>query len=388
MNAIQKSLLSVPYPRPSASISGSSLRNLLRDYLRETGFQAVETDADGRLSGIRRRKPGEEWRTQVLREALRWGEACVMTDSDGLAGWGLPLMINSVVTGGIIVERVPLEGCDPADISKRIRSASAQLLAMMESSNLTNVEFLKARREESRREREKAEAIHVLKGRLYDGIRDLYLREEPGLLAAIKRGERQAAREIINRVLVGIYHASRSRPELLKSLALELVVVMSRAAVESGADPSEVLGCNYESATALSGLSDEEEVSKWLCGMLERVMDSIRDHREFPNAVLLSKAVAYMEEHLGEALDRDSVARAAGLSGSHFSHLIRERTGRTFTDLMAQYRIDRAKTMLRRTGESIIQIALECGFEDQSYFTRVFKRYTGTTPRAYRAKAQ
>ena len=367
---------------------GKVIGNLLREYFRETGFQAVETDADGRLAGIRRRKPGEEWRTQVLREALRWGEACVMTDSDGLAGWGLPLMTNSLITGGIIVERVPLEGCDPSDISKRIRSASARLLAMMESSNLTNVEFLKARREESRREREKAEAIHVLKGRLYDGIRDLYLREEPGLLAAIKRGERQAAREIINRVLVGIYHASRSRPELLKSLALELVVVMSRAAVESGADPSEVLGCNYESATALAGLSDEEEVSKWLCGMLERVMDSIRDHREFPNAVLLGKAVAYMEEHLGEPLDRDSVARAAGLSGSHFSHLIREKTGRTFTDLMAQYRIDRAKTLLRRTGESIIQIALECGFEDQSYFTRVFKRYTGMTPRAYRAKAQ
>ena len=91
-----------------------------------------------------------------------------------------------------------------------------------------------------------------------------------------------------------------------------------------------------------------------------------------------------MEEHLGERLDRDSVARVAGLSGSHFSRLIRERTGRTFTDLMAQYRVDRAKTLLRRTGKSIVQIAMECGFEDQSYFSRVFKRYTGTSPRGYR----
>ena len=226
-----------------------------------------------------------------------------------------------------------------------------------------------------------------MKGRVYDGIRDLYLREEPGLLAAIKRGERPAAREIINRVLVGIYHSARSRPELLKSLALELVVVMSRTAVESGADPSEVLGCNFESATALAGLSDEEDVSLWLCGMLERVMDAIRDHRKFPNAILLGRAAAYMEEHLGEPLDRDTVARAAGLSGSHFSHLIREKTGRTFTDLMAQYRVDQAKALLKRTDKSIIQIALECGFEDQSYFTRVFKRYTGATPRAYRAPA-
>lgn len=357
-------------------------------YRRETGFRAVEVDADGALVCGRGSRRRNHWRTLVVREALRWGEACVLADEDGLVGWGVPLMTNALVIGGVIVEKVALDERDPSEFSKRIRSGCAVLLAMVESANLTNGEFLKARREESRREREKAEAIHVLKTGLYDSIRDLYLREEPGLLAAIKRGERPAAREIINRVLVGIYHTARSRPQLLKSLALELVVVMSRAAVESGADPSEVLGCNFESATALAALSDEEDVSRWLSAMLERVMDAIRDNRQFPNAVLLGRAVAFMEEHLAEALDRDSVARAAGLSGSHFSHLIREKTGRTFTDLMAQYRVDRAKILLRRTGASIIQVALDCGFEDQSYFTRVFKRYVGTTPRAYRAGAR
>jgi len=384
MNADKKSILSVPHPRPPASICGSSLRNLQREFRRETGFPAIEIDEEGRKIGSRSRGNRGLWRTQVIREALRWGEACVMPDESGLVGWGLPLMTNSRVTGGVLVERISLEGREPGEVSRRIRAATSRLLVLMENENLVNADFLRARRAESQRERERAEAIHVLKTRLYDGIRDLYLREEPGLLAAIKRGERPAAREIINRVLVGIYHAARSRPELLKSLALELVVVMSRTAVESGANPSEVLGCNFESATALAGLSDEEEVSNWLCGMLERVMDAIRDHKRFPNAVLLGRAAAYMEEHLGEPLDRDSVARAAGLSGSHFSRLIREKTGRTFTDLMAQYRVDRAKAMLRRTDKSIIQIALECGFEDQSYFSRVFKRYTGTTARDYR----
>jgi len=362
------------------------IRSLLRDYHKEFGFRAILVDEMGFSPASRKKIPAAHasWRSGLLREAMRWGEACVMTDEEGLAGWGIPLMTNSLVTGGLLVEKVSLEGGEPGEISRRIRAASDKLLDLMEKSNLVNADFLRARRSESQRERERAEAIHSVKNRFYDGIRDLYLREESGLLSAIKRGERKAAREIINRVLVGIYHTARSRPQLLKSLALELVVVMSRAAVESGADPSEVLGCNFESATALAGLSDEEEVSSWLCGMLERVMDAIHDHKQFPNAVLLGRAVAFMEENLGEPLDRDSVARAAGLSGSHFSHLIREKTGRTFTDLMAQYRVDRAKAMLRRTDKSIVQIAMECGFEDQSYFSRVFKRYTGTAPRAYR----
>jgi AraC-like DNA-binding protein len=307
-----------------------------------------------------------------------------MMDAAGVVTWALPLMCNALVLGGLVVEGVSMDGRDARGIAQRIRAGCAELLRLAVEFNLTNGDFLAARRAEANRERERAEAIHLLKGGNYDEVRDLYLREEPGLLAAIKRGERPAAREITNRVLVGIYQMARARPNLLKSLALELVVMMSRAAVESGADPAVVLGCNFDSATALAGLTGEEEVSAWLCKMLERVMDAIHDHKRFPNAVLLVRAVAYMEEHLGDALDRDTVARAAGLSGSHFSHLIREKTGRTFTEWMVRYRVDHAKTLLRRTDKSLIHIALECGFGDQSYFNRVFKRHTGSTPRAYR----
>lgn len=357
-----------------------------REYRRSTGFAALVVYRDGKVSALKRDRHPERqgWRVHAVEEALRWGEPCVMMDPAGLVTWAVPLMVNASLTGGLVVEGVSMEGSDTRLITRRIHAGCAELLRLAVKFNLTNADRLDARRVESSRERERAEAIHALKGSQYDEIRGLYLREEPELLAAIKRGERSSAREIINRVLVGIYHTARSRPDLLKSLALELVVMMSRAAVESGADPAMVLGCNFESATALAGLHDEEEVSNWLCSMLERVMNAIRDHKRFPNAVLLVRAVAYMEEHLGEPLDRDSVARAAGLSGSHFSHLIREKSGRTFTDLMAQYRVDRAKTMLRRTDKSIIQIALDCGFEDQSYFSRVFKRLTGTTPKAYR----
>lgn len=380
-----------PHVSTSRAEIAGLVRRLLREYRRETGFAAIPVAPDGtpwtggKAGGLAVAR--QTARAAAIAEALRWGEPCVMMDGAGRVVWAVPLMVNANVSGGLVVEGIPTDGQDPKELARRIRAGCAALLRLAVEANLTNADHLAARRAASERERGRAEAIHLLKGGHFDEIRDLYLREEPGLLAAIKRGERTAAREIVNRVLVGIYQMARARPNLLKSLALELVVMMSRAAVESGADPALVLGCNFDSATALAGLAGEEEVSGWLCGMLERVMDAIRDHRRFPNAVLLGRAVAYMEEHLGEALDRDTVARAAGLSGSHFSRLIREKTGRTFTEWMVRYRVDRAKTLLRRTDKCLLQIALECGFGDQSYFNRVFKRHSGTTPRAYREQA-
>ena len=150
-----------------------------------------------------------------------------------------------------------------------------------------------------------------------------------------------------------------------------------------GRNPGKLLGLDYDSLTELSRVNDEVALSGWLTEHLERLLDGIRDSRSYPNTVLLANAMKYMEENLAQDISREEVARAAGLSESHFSRLIREKTGRTYVDLLAQFRVDRACELLSHTSKSFLEIALECGFSTQSYFTRVFNRYTGMTPRAY-----
>lgn len=230
----------------------------------------------------------------------------------------------------------------------------------------------------------RAEAIHEVKGQEYQSIRDLYLREEPALLSAIKRGDKPAAREILNRVLVGIYFFGRERPTLLKSFILELIVTMSRSAVEAGGDPSELLGANYSSFADLARIEGEEELCAWLVGMLERIMDAIKSNREYPSTVLLGAALRYMEDHLAEEMSRDEVAAVACLSPSHFSRVVKQTFGQSFTDLLARMRIDRARELLARGDKSLIQVCLDCGFSDPSYFTKVFRKYVGKTPGEYR----
>ncbi len=229
-------------------------------------------------------------------------------------------------------------------------------------------------------------AIPLLEHKPYDRVRELYLYQEPALLAAIRRRDRGEARRIINYVLVQIYSAGEERSELLKGLLLELVVMISRAAVEAGASQSDVLGLNFEHITNLAQINDDEQLAAWLRATLENVMNAIESQEDFTPPILVGKALDYIRENLDRDISRDDVARHAGISPSHFSRLLKERTGRSFTELLRQVRIDLACTLLRDSERTLADIALTCGFCDQSYFTRVFQDVKQVTPRQFRER--
>lgn len=228
-------------------------------------------------------------------------------------------------------------------------------------------------------------AIVLSADRPYDRIRELYLYQEPALLAAIRRGDRGQAVRILNTILVHIYSAGEERSDLLKGLLLELVVMISRAAVEAGAAQSEVLGMNFRFLTELAGIDDDEDLARWLREAFERVFSAIqRQPSSASTPALLAKALAFLRQNLHREISRDEAARHAGLSPGHFSRQLKQRTGQSFTDLLRHTRIEHACAMLTQTDLSLAEISGACGFCDQSYFTNVFQELKGMTPGQFR----
>lgn len=221
-------------------------------------------------------------------------------------------------------------------------------------------------------------------GMPFDRIRELYLYEEPVLLASIRRGDRREATRIINLLLVHIYSAGAERSDLLKGLLLELVVMMSRAAVEAGASQSEVLGLRFKHLTELAVIDDDEHLSRWLRNSVVRIFEVVERHQDVAIPAVISRVLKIIREEAGTALTRSGVARKAGVSSSHLAGLLQERTGRSFTELVREARVDKACELLRSTDLSVAAVAAECGFCDQSYFTHVFQKLKKTTPGKYR----
>jgi AraC family transcriptional regulator len=97
------------------------------------------------------------------------------------------------------------------------------------------------------------------------------------------------------------------------------------------------------------------------------------------------RAKEYMASRLTQGVTLEAVARACGMSRSHFARTFKRSTGMAPFEWMRHERINRAKQMLKGSDTPLICVAVECGFTDQSHFTRVFTKLVGTTPRAWRA---
>lgn len=98
----------------------------------------------------------------------------------------------------------------------------------------------------------------------------------------------------------------------------------------------------------------------------------------------LKRVIGYIEQNYKEDIPLSALAREAGLSPKYLCRLFSQLTGKSPIEYINEYRIDRACMLLSDTDLPILDVGLSCGFNDQSYFIKTFKKHKNTTPGAYR----
>lgn len=101
----------------------------------------------------------------------------------------------------------------------------------------------------------------------------------------------------------------------------------------------------------------------------------------------LSRVIRHVRENLARHLSLAQAAAAADLSPNYLAHLIKKETGRTFTDLVTERRMEKAQELLAHTSLRIAEVAEAVGFEDEAYFARRFRQCFRMAPRDYRGRA-
>lgn len=102
----------------------------------------------------------------------------------------------------------------------------------------------------------------------------------------------------------------------------------------------------------------------------------------------VTQSINFMLEHLTHKLKLEDIAAETGLSASHFSRLFVNRTGHSPIDYFIQLKIQRACRLLDNSGWTIADVSREMGFDDQFYFSRVFRKVMGMSPAEYRKRGK
>lgn len=108
-----------------------------------------------------------------------------------------------------------------------------------------------------------------------------------------------------------------------------------------------------------------------------------RDTRERMRGLL-----DFIEEHYGEKITVQEAAERCYYSQSHFMKYFRQYMGVSFVEYLNSYRLFRAAGLLRTTDQPVTRIAQSCGFDNLSYFNRLFRRMYQMTPVQYRTKGE
>lgn len=210
------------------------------------------------------------------------------------------------------------------------------------------------------------------------------LRQEKELTEHIFNGDLISAQQLLNNIIARIYFSTSNNVELVRMQMNELVSVLARVVLQTSAatnDVYRIVSYFQRSSLDCDGLV---ELSQAMADSLRLFIDIVREEMSDRQNNLIKRSMQYIDANYTTRLSVEDVARHVSLSPSYFSHLFKERTGLTFSTYLTNCRVEQAKHQLRQSDIPLAELAQELGFDNQQYFSRVFKRVVGTTPGRYR----
>ena len=209
---------------------------------------------------------------------------------------------------------------------------------------------------------------------------------DPAILTGVMQNA--SAREIpsvADEYIHSVEEALGSKP-FCQYLMLSVRFTAARFTAALGVGPKEA----FEPLTCLDLVGRNvtaADLKGYLSAILLRMVE-LRDQTSSSQCrQLLKQAVAYIDGHFTEeSLSLNQVAREVNISANYLSAVFSQEIGATFTEYVTGKRMDRAKELLRATDKRSGEVAAAVGYKDPHYFSFLFKKTQGCTPRDYRGK--
>jgi two-component system response regulator YesN len=209
--------------------------------------------------------------------------------------------------------------------------------------------------------------------------------KERSLMANIRANNYNATMEIIRDVFEELRKWSPSLSES-QIVFIDFLGVLNRTCKERHIDINKIYTENITPQEKFNEFTSIKDAQEWFIALFGRVMKEGGEQINIPNSDYVAAAISFIHRHYTENISQTIVASDIGISPAYLSKLFKENLQIGFMEYLNHYRLENAKKLLEQHNYSNKVIAQLCGFNDDAYFSKVFKKCVGMTPKEYRKK--
>lgn len=203
------------------------------------------------------------------------------------------------------------------------------------------------------------------------------------IMDGIKAGEEEevlsCAGEILRAATINTYSFKQLKENIYQFMILCMKEIRRHYPKLEAASYSRI------SMDDMAALEDHMAVETYIRLRLKAVLDEVGELNKEKSSQIVKRALIYIDINYKNNIMLEHVAKELDLSPFYLSRMLKRCTGKNFTDLLSEKRVEEAKRLLC-SNKSMKEITYEVGFNSQNYFAKIFKKYEKCTPTEYRAK--
>lgn len=212
---------------------------------------------------------------------------------------------------------------------------------------------------------------------------DLYA-EEAELVNLIKSGNVEKTEKTIQELFHSISLHKKYTIAYIQRICDEIIYMISRAIYELGEDIGEIAGNRTDIVDSIYRTESIFDLQEQVSTLLIKIAGYFSRKYTQKNSKVVADIKRLIERKYMEDISINKIAESVYLSPNYISVIFKQETGETIIDYLTKTRMEEAKVLLRETDFKILDISEMVGFQDASYFGKVFKKYTGIHPQKYR----
>jgi two-component system, response regulator YesN len=151
-----------------------------------------------------------------------------------------------------------------------------------------------------------------------------------------------------------------------------------------GGNQNEVFETSVSPIEKLMQFETLEQLEEYFLFITKRLLQYSSNHLSNQSNLLITKAIKYISDNYNKDFSLSDIAEFLGINHTYFSKLFKQKQGEGFVEFLTRTRIEQSKKLLANANLKTFQIAYAVGYQNAEYFSKIFKKQTGLSPKQYR----